>query len=332
VEGALIGVDVGGTKLSVAALEDGSLGPVDTAPTETMSSELLVEQIVAAVERVGEGRAAAVGVGVPSAVEFASGRARASVNVPLRDVPLRTILRERLGVRCYVDNDANCAALAEAHEGDRLVTRELVMLTVGTGVGGGLVLGGRPYRGATGAAGELGHMMVGASLRDGAPTPGERFPQPGSLEALARGGALDDMAATAAHQQPDSELGRRAARGAQVSARDAVEAAHAGDPEGGRLIRLIGERLGVGVANVINIFDPEVVALGGGVSAAGDLLLGPVREVVRRFVLPGVGERTAVRMSHHGAVGGLLGAALLAGQELAEEAPPGEEVVTGTVG
>lgn len=319
-EGLLIGVDVGGTKLSVAGLEGGRLGAPRTAPTERSGSDALVEQLAAAVEGVADGRAEAVGVGVPSAVEFESGRARSSVNVPLHDVPLRQLLRERLGVPVFVDNDANCAALAEAHEGDRLVVQDLVMFTVGTGVGGGLVLGGRPYRGATGAAGELGHMIVGADLFEGAPAAGAHFPQPGSLESLARGGALDDLALTSAHQNPDSELGMRAARGEEVSGIDVVEAARAGDGESERLLRLVGERLGVGIANAINMFDPEVVAVGGGVSAAGEMLLGPARDAAARFVLPGVGERTVIRSSRHGYRAGLLGAALLAGQELRAEA------------
>jgi glucokinase len=319
VAGLLIGVDLGGTKLAVAGLEHGRLGPIDTDVTEKASAPLLVDQLAAAIERVGSGRAAAVGVGIPSVVEFVSGRARSSVNVPLRDVPLRALLEERLGVPVYVDNDATCAALAEAHEGEQLLVRELVMFTVGTGVGGGLVLGGRPYRGATGAAGELGHTIVGADLGLGAPARGDRFPQPGSLEALARGGALDDMAATSAHQHPDSALGRLAARGDQVSGRDAVAAAREGDEESARLLRLIGERLGVGIANAINTFDPEVVAVGGGVSSAGDLLLEPAREAAWRFVLPGVGERTVIRLARHGARAGLIGAALLAGQELVAE-------------
>ena len=160
---SLVGVDLGGTKLSVATLEEGLLSEPRELPTDRDSSEELVEQIIAAVEPVLDS-AAAVGVGVPSAIEFATGRARSGVNVPLEGVPLRQLLRDRLGVPVYVDNDANCAAWAEAHDGDRLVVRDLVMLTVGTGVGGGLVPAGRPYRGAPGAAAELGHTIIGMHL------------------------------------------------------------------------------------------------------------------------------------------------------------------------
>jgi len=319
VDGDLIGVDLGGTKVAAARLEGHGLGEVDTAQTEQESSEELIEQIVAAIERVrGEG-VAAVGIGVPSVVEFATGRAKSSVNVPLRDVPLRQVLRERLDLPVYVDNDGTCAALAEAHDGGELVTEHLVMFTVGTGVGGGIVLGGRPYRGRTGAAGELGHWLVGADLELGAP-PAGAFPQTGSLEAFARGGVLDEMAAAAAVAEPGSELGRRAAEQGTVRGRDAVEAAQEGDAASRRLVELIGERLGIGIANAINAFDPEVVAVGGGVSAAGDLLLAPARSAALRFVLPGVGEETEIRLARHGGDAGLLGAALLARQELELEA------------
>src|SRR5207302_3250089 len=136
------------------------------------------------VNRVRPDDLAAVGIGVPSVVEFATGRVVSSVNIPLTDVPLRQVLGERLGVPVFVDNDATVAALAEAHDSElRLVARNLVMLTVGTGVGGGIVLGGRIYRGATGGAGEFGHTIVGLPLGDDArvPAPSKRFPQPISL-------------------------------------------------------------------------------------------------------------------------------------------------------
>lgn len=315
----LIGVDLGGTKVSLGCLEDGRLMRQRTISTELASAEALVDEIVAGVEKVRTAEAAAVGIGIPSVVEFATGRARSSVNVPLQDVPLRALLRDRLGLPVYVDNDATCAALAEAHDGDRLVVRDLVMFTVGTGVGGGLVLGGRVYRGATGAGGELGHTLIGADLARGAP-PGGPFPQPGSLESLAAGTALDALATEAATAHSGSALGRMAASGRPVTGPDVVEAAWAGDERARGLLRLVGERLGVGIANAINTFDPEVVAIGGGVSAAGELLVEPARETAWRFVLPGVGERTQIRLARYGREAGLRGAALLAGQELEAEA------------
>ena len=157
-DGQLIGVDVGGTKVAVATLEDARLSDSLVRPTDVSSADGLVEEIVAGVEGARSARTAGVGVGVPSVVEFATGRARSSVNLHLADFDLRDALRERLGLPVFVDNDATVAALAEAFdESGRPVVQNLVMFTVGTGLGGGLVLDGKVYRGATGAGGARPH-------------------------------------------------------------------------------------------------------------------------------------------------------------------------------
>jgi glucokinase len=321
----LIGVDVGGTKIAVASLRGTTLtdGP-RLPPTAAGGEAALIDQIVAAVEAVRGPDAAAVGVGVPSVVDFATGTVKSSVNVELSDVPLRAVLQERLGLPVFVDNDATLAALAEAHDEGRMVVRDLVLFTVGTGIGGGLVLGGRVYRGATGAAGEVGHTLIGADLARGAPAPAG-FPQPGSLESLGSGRALDALAAELSRARPGSVLGRLG-DSHEVHGVDVVEAARQGDADAQALIRLIGERLGIGIANAINLFDPEVVAIGGGVAAAGELLLEPARRTALGFVLPGVGERTEIRLARHGQRAGVLGAALLAAHELEADAERASEV------
>jgi len=234
-------------------------------------------------------------------VEWRTGRVRSSVNIPLEDVPLRRVLSERIGMPVYVDNDATVAALAEAHDDDgRLAVRHLVMLTLGTGVGGGIVVNGRIYRGSTGAAAELGHMLVGARLDEGRPEHAEHAPQPGSLEALAAGRRLDAVA-----RERGYETGP-----------DLVEAAKRGDEAAREALRILGTALGVGIANVINVLDPEVVAVGGGVSAAGELLLEPACETAWKYVLPGVGTNTEIRLARYGPRAGVRGAALLARQEV----------------
>jgi glucokinase len=300
----LVGVDVGGTKVAVATLEDGQLGEARVRPTEKDSPEALVDQLEEAIEE--QLPADAVGIGVPSVVDFEKGMARSSVNIPLEKVPLRQILRKRLGIPVFVDNDATVAAVAEAHGPDAKVdVRHLVMLTVGTGVGGGIVIDGHIYRGATGAAAELGHIIIGADLAGGAPEP-HGFPQPGSLERLASGHyGIDALAA---------ERGLKDGPGA-------VDAAKRGDETGLEVLRIAGERLGIGIANVINTFDPDVVVIGGGAgSAAGELLLHPARETAEKFVLRGVGTKTEIRLARYGKEAGVLGAALMAGQELARGA------------
>jgi glucokinase len=255
-------------------------------------------------------------------VEFATGRIASSVNIPLEDVPLRELLSERAGLPVYVDNDASCAALAEAFDEGRLVCPHLVMFTLGTGVGGGLVLDGRLYRGAVGMAGELGHTMIALGLTDGAPVQAGDFPQVGSLEALASGRALDQLALAAAEADADSFLGQRLTSVGGVTGHDAVDGARAGDPAALRCLEVLGQRIGIGIANAINVFDPLEVVVGGGVSAAGELLLAPARQAAMRYVLPGAGSATTIRLARHGQRAGVLGAALIAAQEWAEDHAP----------
>jgi glucokinase len=268
-------------------------------PTDLSASDALVEQLATLIQAAGP--ATAVGIGVPSIIDFATGTARSSVNIPLQGVPLRHTLTERVGIPTFVDNDATVAALAEAHDDDmRPLADIVVMFTIGTGVGGGIVIGGRIFRGATGGAAELGHTLIGADLADGAPPHLDHSPQPGSLERLAAGRALDALGRDRGF--PDGPA--------------VVTAARAGDASALEAIHILGERLGVGIANAINIFDPEQIVIGGGVSAAGELLIEPARAIARRFVLPGVGTRTEIRLARYGPKAGVRGAALLAGQEV----------------
>jgi glucokinase len=298
----LIGVDVGGTKISVAVLEGSLLHEPRIRRTDTSDGPHLLDQLVEAIREAGAARA--VGVAVPSVIDFASGRVRASVNVPLADIPLRDVLQDRLGIPVVVDNDATCAALAEAYDDDgALVARHLVMFTIGTGVGGGIVIGGRIYRGATGAAAELGHTVVGADLRRAPFARAGDFPQAGSLESLAAGTALNELGAT--HGIPPGTI---------------VDAARDGHEGALAALELLGRRLGIGIANAINTFDPELVVVGGGVCAAGELLLAPARQEAARYVLHGVGTKTQIVQARYGTRAGVRGAALLAGQEAAHEA------------
>ena len=308
-----IGLDVGGTKIAAARLSEGELVDHALEPTDASDAAALIDELARTIERVRTDDVAAVGVGLPSVVEYATGRAKTSVNVPLQDVPVRDMLSERIGLPVHVDNDATVAALAEACDGERIVVENLVMFTVGTGVGGGLVLGGRPYRGATGAAAEFGHTLIGMHVERGAPEAGATFPQEGSLESLAAGTALDRLASDAVVEHPGSYLGRRKAGGdPKITGHDVVEGAREGDEIAIGLLRQLGERLGIGIANAVNMLDPDVVAIGGGVSSAGELLLEPAARVARSFLLPGVGESTDIRLSVHGTKAGVLGAALLA--------------------
>ncbi len=315
---SVLGVDLGGTKIAIAAKRGRDLGEARTEPTRGESAEQLIEQLVKLIESERGEELDGVGIGVPSVVEFHAGRVVSSVNVPLADVSLREELGERLSTPVFVDNDATVAALAEAHDEElHQVTQDLVMITVGTGIGGGLVLGGRIYRGASGGAGELGHTIVGTDLAGTVPRP-TGFPQPGSLEFVASGHALDRLAKQAAQLHPESELARLAEKDEPVLGADAVQAARDGDGAAQRIVEIWGQRVGIGVANAINTFDPEEVVIGGGAARAGDLLLEPARRVAHDYVVPGLGTRTTIRLARHGVGAGVLGAALLAEHELEE--------------
>jgi glucokinase len=285
--------------------------------TKRCTATALIDQLIELVRRVGSGEVSAVGIGVPSVVEFETGRVVSSVNVPLADLPLRQLLAARLGLPVFIDNDATVAALAEAHDEQlRLAARNLVMLTVGTGVGGGLVLGGRIYRGATGGAGELGHTIVGLDGWDQAVPAPSAFPQPSSLEFAAAGRALDRLASRVAELHPGSALGRLRAAGGQVRGGDAVRAAREGDEVAAQAVEVWAEHVGIGIANAINTFDPDEVVIGGGAALAGELVLQPATRVARGYALPGLGMRTTIRLARHGVRAGVIGAALLATHEL----------------
>ena len=227
-------------------------------------------------------------------------------------MPLRQLLTDRVGIPAFVDNDATVAALAEAHDDDlNLIAASLVMITVGTGVGGGIVIDGRIYRGVTGAAPELGHIIVAADLTDGAPPRAARQPHHASLEYMAAGRALD-------------RLGEARGLGDGTAV---VAAARNGDPDARECMRILGERLGVGIANVVNIFDPELVVIGGGVSVAGELLLDPAKESAARFILPGVGTQTRIELARYGPQAGRprSSAARRAGAGTRRPSPPSRD-------
>jgi glucokinase len=181
------------------------------------------------------------------------------------------------------------------------------------------VLNGRLYRGATTSAAEVGHTIIGRDLEFGNNVPGDPFPQRGSLETLASGRALDRLADYAAGQYPDSYLGKITAKKGMVDGHDVAAGAEAGDDACLWCLRVLGERIGIGIANAINTFDPLEVVLGGGVSRTGSLLLEPAKDAAFRHVVPGLGLNTTIRIARHGPRAGVLGAALIAAQEYAED-------------
>jgi glucokinase len=312
----VVGVDLGGTKLLAAAVGR-DLAVHHRALRRAVGIEQpgLLDLCVEAVQEAREsspGEVRGVGFGIPCTIDQRTGMAVQAVNLPLHDVRFRDVMTERLDLPVWVDNDANCAAIVEHRHGAAQETREAVVLTIGTGIGGGLILGGEPYRGATGAGAELGHMTVDL---DGPRCQGN-CPNHGCLEAVASGTALARVATSVAEQRPGSALAGAWAAGHEITGALATELAHDGDEAAIDAIAVIGHNLGVGIASLVNIFNPEVVVVGGGVIAAGELLLGPAREELAARALAPMRDQVRVVAARFGHESGMLGAATLAWDEL----------------
>jgi glucokinase len=309
-----IGADLGGTKLLMGVLDPASSVAWESRERSTGQSEdELVEMLV---REIGEARQArpgvsAVGLGIPATIDHDRGVAVSAVNLPIENLPIRDLVSERTGLPVFVDNDANVAALAEHLYGVARGADNAVMLTIGTGIGGGLILGGEIYRGATGAGAELGHMVIDM---DGPPCPGN-CPGRGCVEVFASGTALGREGREAAAREPESALGRMQADGREIDGKAVTEAALGGDRTATAVFDLVGRRLGVALASFANIFEPEVIVIGGGVIAAGDLLLDPARKELRARALAPM-SRTPVVAAELGEDAGMIGAAAMARAEL----------------
>ncbi len=317
----VIGVDLGGTKMAVGVLDAASnVVYVDREHSTGQSEDELIELLVREVEEAREARpgVAAVGLGIPATIDHDRGVAISAVNLPIDDVPIRDLVGGRTGLPVFVDNDANVAALAEHLLGAARGADNAVMLTIGTGIGGGLILGGEIYRGATGAGAELGHISI---AMDGLPCQGN-CPGRGCVETYASGTALGREGREAAGLEPTSALGKMLAEGREIDGRAVTEAALAEDPTALGVFDLVGTRLGVALANYANIFEPEVIVIGGGVVAgAGDLLLDPARKMLRERALPPM-SGTPVLTAELGGGAGMIGAAAMARIELEQAGGP----------
>jgi glucokinase len=311
-----IGVDLGGTKALVGVLDGTEVlyesREASTGQTEDELVELLVREIGEA--RDARPEAKAVGLGIPATIDHDRGIAVSAVNLPLSDLPIRDLIGDRVGLPVFVDNDGNVAALAEHLYGAAQGKPNTVMLTVGTGIGGGLVLGGEIYRGASGAGAELGHTVIQA---DGPPCQGN-CPNHGCVEALASGTALGREGHAAAESAPDSALGKLLAAGEKVDGTAVTKAAIAGDETAVGVFELIGGRLGVACSSFANIFQPDAIVVGGGVIAAGDLLLEPARRELRGRALNPM-NKTPILEATLGNNAGMIGAAALARVDLERE-------------
>ena len=303
----VVGIDAGGTKLLGGVVDDRLA--VHHRVHRLWRGTVRQDVLDLVVEVIEEGlatapEAEAVGIGIPALMDRDRAVALECVHLPLAGVPFRDLLSERLDRPVVVDNDANCALLAEARAGAARGATDALMLTLGTGIGGAILARGELYHGA-GSAGELGHTVVEL---DGEPCPcGSR----GCLETVASGSALARVGAAAAEDEPDSALGRARSEGREITGALVTELAGEGDPAAVEVVAEAGRKLGVGLASLANAFSPEVIVIGGGASAAGELLLGPAREELKQRAL-GPNRDVRVEEAHFGDEAGMIGAALLA--------------------
>jgi glucokinase len=311
----VIGIDAGGTKLLGGVVDEQMV--VHHRVHRTWRGANRQETLDIFTEAVEEVRTAApdveaIAFGIPALVEWESGVSRFSNHLPLDGVPFRDLMSERLGLPVLVDNDGNASMLAEARGGAAAGAQHAVMISLGTGIGGGLWLNGAVYRGATGVGAEMGHAVL---QLHGPECPGD-CPGIGCFEALVSGKAIGREGLRVAATQPDSALGRRLAEEMEITGGIVTEMAHDGDPLAREVLAVIGERLGFGLVGLVNTFNPEVIVIGGGAARGGNLLLEPARAVIATRALPPARAGVRIVPAHYGDEAGMIGAALMALESL----------------
>lgn len=311
--GVAVGVDLGGTKIAAGVVDaGGSILAREELPSDIDDPASVCSQVAELMRRlapegvVAPGSFVGLGVGAAGIVDHATGHYLYGPNTGLRDVPLAELIAAEVGLRVRIDNDANCAAWAEHRFGIGRGTLHFICVTLGTGIGGGFVLDGRPYRGAHGGAAEIGHMIVDP---DG---PMCGCGRRGCWEQFASGLALERMAIEELSSHPDSAL-REELHAGRVKGKAITAAARAGDAFATDLVARLGRWVGWGLGSLVNVMEPEKIAIAGGIAADWDLLEGAAIDAMRERVeaadrrpLPTVSVATL------GPDAGIVGAALLA--------------------
>ncbi len=311
-----IGVDIGGTNLKAGLVtEEGrilatkkmKIAQIDNQEALAWTMVSMIQDLADATD-IPLNQIASVGVGVPGAVEIRSGTILYTCNLPLRNVPLRRLVHRYLHLPMYIENDANCAAVAEYYAGAGRDSKRFVTVTLGTGIGGGIIHNGKIFHGSNGMAGEVGHMCI---VADGELCPCGRR---GCWEQYASASALKRLTKQAMERNPHSILAQVVAEnGGSISGRSAFIAARQGDPVGQRVCDMYIRYLSIGIANLVNIFQPDTLAIGGGVSHESDAqLLIPVQQQVARESIPCNRDKmTRIVKAQLGNDAGIIGAALL---------------------
>jgi glucokinase len=295
-----LGVDLGGTKILAGVVaRDGEVVRRHERATPQDAQEHVIAELEAAVTELLDDSIGAIGLGVPSPIDQEHGVVVRCPNLPLENVPLRDHMRERFGLPVALDNDANAAAIGEWRAGAARGVDDLVMLTLGTGVGGGVISGGAPFRGRNGEGAELGHAVL---VHDGRPSQGSATGL-GVLESYVSGDAATEAA--------------REAFGPAADAHRLVRLANEGDVKAKEILTELGRELGSGIGTFVNIFAPELVLLGGGFGvAAFDYLAGPAEEIARRQALDPMCGEFRIAKAELGTAAGLIGAAFVAFEAL----------------
>ncbi len=290
-EPRVIGVDLGGTKILTGIVaRDGTVERRRETSTPIDSQDALLAGLDAAVEALLDDSVVALGFGIPSRLDQKTGRVEGSVNIPLEGLDFRARMAERFSRPVGIENDANAATYGEFHSGAGRDVSSMVMLTLGTGCGGGVVLDGKLFRGWA----EFGHMVI---EYDGIPCQGSCTGR-GHLEPYVTGTAATKLA--------------REAFGPAADAHRLIRLADEGDKRAREILDGMGRRLGAGIGSLVNIFDPDLVVIGGGFAAAWDFLIGPAHEVMEREVLAPAGGRVRIARAELGTAAGLIGAGLVA--------------------
>jgi glucokinase len=297
-----IGIDLGGTKILAGVVtREGEVLRRHERATSLVSQEALVAELETAIAELLDDDVGAIGLGVPGPLDLVAGRTYDMVNLPFHDFPLRDHMAHRFGMPVGLDNDANAAAIAEWRAGAGRGVDDLVMLTLGTGLGGGVISQGRPFRGAHGAGVELGHVVI---VHDGRPCQG-RCTGRGHLEPYVTG-----LAATRAAQD---------AFGPGADAHLLVRYANEGNVQAREILTDIGRHLGSGMGSFANVFEPALIVIGGGFGvAAWEHLIGPAEEVLRREALRPMRDEVTVVRAELGSTAGLVGAGFVAFEALDE--------------
>lgn len=310
-----IGVDLGGTNIKVGLVDrqchilaQGDRPTALPRPAEAVCDDIVAEiQALLQRENLALQAISGIGIGCPGTINPMSGYVEYSNNLGWRNFAMREYLLEKLGLSVAMGNDANVAALGEVCAGSAHGAESAVIVTLGTGVGAGIVLGGTILTGYNYAAGELGHMVIS---HGGRPCTCGRH---GCFEAYASATGLINMTKEAVQANPDSLLAQMAQERGTVDGQSAFLAAKRGDAAGQAVVDEYIDYLACGIANIVNAFQPEIVSLGGGIAKEGEALLEPLREKVYAQVFGGKGEKFAkIACCTLGYKAGIIGAAMLA--------------------